>query len=125
MNGCDCAPTPGPVCMPPLRAGEVDGRYIDASTDLGIVGDKITSIATVAIGIYRADGTAITGNDLRLAGASWPNTLDDRGLRVTVGFYAPPASAGVPYWLTFTVNETLQGRLYIRDLTMTITPVLG
>jgi hypothetical protein len=39
VNGCDCAPTPGPVCMPPLRAGEVDGRYIDASTDLGFVGD--------------------------------------------------------------------------------------
>ena len=70
MSGCGCSPIPGPVCMPPLRAGEVDGRYIDASTDLGIVGDKITSIATVAIGIYRADGTAVTGNDLRLAGAS-------------------------------------------------------
>jgi len=113
------------VCIPPLRAGEVDGRYIDASTDLGIVHDKITDIATVAIGIYRADGAPVTGNDLRLAGASWPNTLDATGLRVTVGFYAPPGSANVPYWITFTVNQTLQGRLYIRDLHMQVTPILG
>jgi hypothetical protein len=116
---------PGPVPIPPLRAGETDGRYIDVSTDLGVVGDHVTSIATVSIAIARADNAAHTSGDLRLAGASWPNSLDASGLRITVGFTAPQASAGVPYWVTLQVNTTNQGRLYIRDLTMVVAPVMG
>jgi hypothetical protein len=67
----------------------------------------------------------MTSSDLKLAGANWPNSLDVSGLRITVGFTAPQGSAGVPYWVTLMVNTTYQGRLYIRDLTMTVAPVLG
>jgi hypothetical protein len=122
---CCLPPTPEPVPIPPLRAGETDGRYLDVSTDLGVIGDAIPTIDTVSIAIARADGEPMTANDLKLAGASWPNSLDASGLRVTVGFTAPPGSAGVPYWITFTVNTTFEGRLYIRDLTMIVQATMG
>ena len=125
QSWCCGAPNYAPVPIPPLRAGEIDGRYIDTSTDLGVVGDKILDISTVTIAINRADGQSHTAGDLRLAGNNWPNTLDATGTVITVGFDAPPPSAGVPYWVTLTVNTTFQGRLYIRDLTMTVAPTLG
>jgi hypothetical protein len=122
---CSNATPPPPVPIPPLRAGEIDGRYIDVSTDLAVAGDKIDTIETVSIAISRLDGAAMTSNDLQLAGSDWPNALDPTGLIITVGFKAPAPSAGVPYWVTLTVNTTDEGRLYIRDLTMTVAPVLG
>jgi hypothetical protein len=125
FDACCGSPNTSPVPIPPLRAGETDGRYIDVSTDLGVVGDHVTDIATVQIAIARADNAAMTGNDLKLAGASWPNSLDAAGLRITVGFTAPPGSAGQAYWVTLSVNTTFQGRVYIRDLTMIPAPVMG
>jgi hypothetical protein len=124
-QSCCGAPNYSPVPIPPLRAGEIDGRYIDTSTDLGVVGDKIIDISTVRIAINRADGEIMTAGDLRLAGNNWPNTLDSTGFVITVGFDAPPDSASVPYWVTLTINQTYLGRLYIRDLTMTVAPILG
>ena len=125
FDACCSAPNYNPVPIPPLRAGETDGRYIDVSTDLGVVGDSIPDITAVSIGIFRADNEPMTSADLKLAGSNWPNSLDPSGLRITVGFTAPQGSASVPYWVTLTVNTTYQGRLYIRDLTMTVAPVLG
>jgi hypothetical protein len=125
FNACCGVPNYDPVPIPPLRAGEIDGRYIDTSTDLGVIGDKVPSIDQVTISITRVDGAAMTSNDLHLAGTDWPNTVDASGLVITVGFEAPHPSAGVPYWVTLTVNETYQGRLYIRDLTMTVAATLG
>jgi len=118
-------PNYDPVPIPPLRAGEIDGRYIDTSTDLGVVGDIIPSIDNVFVSVTRTDGAALTANDLQVAGTDWPNTLDDTGLIITVGFRAPIASAGQSYWITLTISETFQGRLYIRDLTMTVAPMMG
>lgn len=114
-----------PVCIPPLRAGEIDGRYIDVSADLAVVGDKVTDISTVSVAINRADGAPSTANDLRVGGSDWPNSLDATGTVITIGFTAPPGCAGVPYWVTLMVNTTYLGRLYIRDLTMTPAPVMG
>ncbi len=125
FSACCGVPNYSPVPIPPLRAGEIDGRYIDVSTDLGVTGDLVTDITTVSIAIARADGEPNTANDLQLAGSNWPNTLDPTGMIITVGFQAPYPSAGVPYWVTLTVSKTFQGRLYIRDLTMTVAPVLG
>ena len=122
---CCGTPNYAPVPIPPLRAGEIDGRYIDVSTDLGVVGDKVVTIETVTIAISRADGEPLTDDDLHVAGSDWPNSLDATGQRITVGFHAPPLSAGVPYWVTLVVDKTFQERLYIRDLTMTILPVMG
>jgi hypothetical protein len=122
---CCGAPNLAPVPIPPLRAGEVDGRYIDTSSDLGLVGDRIITIDDVAIVIARADGADMTDDDLRVAGGDWPNQIDASGLLITVGFHAPSGCAGVNYWVTLVVDKTLQERLYIRDLTMTPAPVMG
>jgi len=122
---CCGTPNYAPVPIPPLRAGEIDGRYIDVSSDLGSVGDKVTDIATVTIGVNRADGEALSEDDLHVAGSDWPNSIDASGMVITVGFHAPAGSAGVPYWVTLTVNKTALDRLYIRDLTMVVAPVLG
>lgn len=122
---CCGAPNYAPVAIPPLRAGEIDGRYIDTSSDLGVVGDRVINIDTVTIAINRADGEPLTDDDLHVAGSDWPNQLDGSGQLITIGFHAPPGSAGVPYWVTLVVDKTFQERLYIRDLTMTVLPVMG
>ena len=111
-----------PVMLPPMRAGEIDGRYIDFTADLGPVGDQIVSINDVTIDILRRDGFPMTASDLALAGPDWPNTLDATHLVVTIGLTAPTAAS---YKLTLTVNKTMQGRLFIRDLTLDVLAAMG
>jgi hypothetical protein len=60
------APNYNPVPIPPLRAGETDGRYIDVSTDLGVVGDSIPDITAVTIAIARVDDEAMTSSARRV-----------------------------------------------------------
>lgn len=108
-----------------MRAGEIDGRYIDTTPDLGAAGDAIPSASAVTLGISRSDGQPMTSADLMLAGANWPLSVDSSGLVVTAGFYAPASAAGVQYRLVLTVNKTIMGRLFIRDLTMVVSPLMG
>ncbi|HEY4153520.1 MAG TPA: hypothetical protein VGM38_09385 [Pseudolysinimonas sp.] len=114
-----------PVTLPAIRAGEIDGRYIDLTSDLGAVGDYIPSLSNVSIAIIRRDGFPMTSDDLALAGSDWPNTLDATGLIVTIGLAPPAAAAGVGYQLTLTVNKTLQSRLFIRDLDINVLAAMG
>ena len=114
-----------PILLDPIRAGEIDGRYVDLTTDLGAAADRIVSIGNVTIGIVRRDGFPMTSNDLALAGLNWPNAVDPTGLIVTIGLQAPASAAGIGYLLTITVNKTLQSRLYIRDLTIDVLALMG
>lgn len=116
---------PAPIMLPPIRAGEIDGRFIDLTNDLGAAGDSITSIDTVSFIITRRDGFSLTGDDLGLAGGSWPNAIDSTGLVVTVGLAPPFTSAGMSYGLAIMVNLTAQGRLFIRDLTIDVLASMG
>jgi hypothetical protein len=116
---------PPPVWLPPIRAGEIDGRYMDCTPDLGPTGDKFPSISTLSIGITRQDGAAVTSNDLQTAGSAWPNVLDTTQLIPTFGFMAPVEAAGVAYNLTLTCDVTAQSRLFIRDWMMLVAPTLG
>ena len=114
-----------PIQLPSIRAGEIDGRYIDLTNDLGAVQDRIVSLETVTITILRRDGFAMTADDLALAGFAWPNTLDSTGLILTIGLTAPAASALIQYRLTLTVNKTMQARLFVRDLTIDVLAAMG
>jgi hypothetical protein len=114
-----------PVWLPPIRAGETDGRFIDTTLDLGAVGDSIPSLANVSVDIARYDGTPLGAGDLAEAGSAWPNTLDTTNLILTVGLIAPAAAAGVTYWITITVNPTAQDRVWIRDLIITVAAQMG
>lgn len=114
-----------PIILDPIRAGEIDGRFVDLTTDLGAAADRIVSIADVTVGIIRRDGFPVTSNDMALAGLQWPNAIDDTGLIVTIGLQAPGAAAGIGYLLTITVNKTLQSRLYIRDLSIDVLALMG
>lgn len=114
-----------PVPMPAMRAGETDGRYIDATLDLGAAGDAIPSAAAVQIDIARVDGKATDSTDLQQAGSAWPNSLDATGLIFTVGLLAPASAAGRGYYLTMTVNKTVAGRVFIRDVSLMVAPLLG
>ncbi len=117
--------TPLPRTMPSMRAGETDGRYIDCTLDLGAVSDSIPNINAASVTIARVDGNAITANDLQPAGAAWPNTLDSTKLIPTFGFIAPAGAAGVDYKITITVNTTTQGRIFVRDVYMSVVNALG
>ena len=127
MSDCVCCGVSGydPIPIPPLRAGEVDGRYIDLSADLGTIGDSVPGLINISFGIARMDGIAMTSHDLQLAGSSWPNSLDPTGLIIDVGLFAPAASASIPYWVTLQVYKTYMGRIYLRDLTMTPAAAMG
>lgn len=114
-----------PIELPAIRAGEIDGRYINLTADLGAVEDSIPSLNVVSIAITRRDGFAMTVDDLALAGSSWPNTLDATGLILTIGLAPPATAAGSSYRLTLTVNKTLQSRLFIRDLTIDVLAEMG
>ena len=116
---------PVPILLSPIRAGEIDGRFVDLTNDLGAAGDKITDISTVSIGFVRKDGFPTTSDDLTLAGSDWPNTIDATGLVLTIGLNAPTTAAGVSYGVVLTVNKTLQGRLFIRDLTIGVLASMG
>lgn len=115
-----------PLDLPPIRAGEIDGRYVDFTSDLGPPGDQIPSLGVVSVAIVRTDGfPSVPGTDLMLAGSDWPNTLDPTQLILTIGLNAPSASAGSTYQVTITVNKTLQGRLFIRDLMIDVLALMG
>ena len=114
-----------PVPMPAMRAGETDGRYVDTTYDLGAAGDAIPSVAAVEIIIARADNIATDASDLQLAGDAWQNTLDPTGLILTIGLIAPPTAAGRLYYLTIKVAKTVAGRVYIRDVSLAVTALLG
>lgn len=108
-----------------MHAGEIDGRYVDATLDLGPAGDAIPSPSALAVTISRLDGKPMTADDLALAGSEWPICLDATGLIPSIGFNAPAASAGRSYKITLTVTKTVQGRLWIRDVLMSVMPVMG
>ena len=114
-----------PILLDPIRAGEIDGRYVDLTSDLGAVGDSVPAIGNVTVGIIRRDGFPMTASDLALAGSDWPNSINSAGLIVTIGLNAPATAAGIGYLLTLTVNKTLQSRLYIRDLTIDVLASMG
>ena len=116
---------PVPILLDPMRAGEIDSRFIDLTNDLGAAGDQIFDLSAVSIGFTRRDGFPTTTNDLSLAGIQWPNTLDPTGLILTIGLLAPSTSAGVNYGIVLTVDKTLQGRLFIRDLTIDVLATMG
>jgi len=116
---------PVPILLNPIRAGEIDGRFVDLTNDLGAAGDKISDLSTVSVGFVRHDGFPATTNDLGSAGVDWPNTLDPTGLILTIGLSAPSTAAGVNYGIVLTVDKTLQGRLFIRDLTIDVLATMG
>ena len=117
-------PTP-PVWLPPIRAGETDGRYLNCTPDLGPFGDSIPSLSAVSLAIARQDGRPTSSADLQPAGSAWPNTLNSTGLIPTFGLIAPSGGTGVTYVLTMTVNTTAQGRVFIRDMYIQIAALLG
>ena len=116
---------PPPTELPAMRAGEIDGRYMDCGPALLPVGDFIPSISNVTVTVTRRDGNTLTSADLQPAGAAWQPTLSANGLIVTWGWYAPPTSAGVAYLLTLEANPTQEGRTFIRDWLMSVLPLLG
>lgn len=116
---------PPPTELPAMRAGELDGRYMDCSPALTPVGDLITDLSTVTVTVTRRDCQEMGVNDLQPAGGAWENALDPTGMIVTMGWSAPPGSAGVTYLLTLQASPTKEGRVFIRDWTMSILPLMG
>jgi len=116
---------PGPPWMPPIRAGDTDGRYVNCALELGPLQDVIPSIRDVSYVIVRQDGRPLDASDITSAGTSWPDTVDDTGLIITFGFKVPPTNPGRVYQITLTVNKTAQGRIYVRDVMIQVTPKLG
>jgi len=117
--------SPPPVVWPSMRAGEGDWRVLDCTPDLGPVSDTIPSTGVMTVAISRMDGALMTANDLQTGGSNWPNTLDSTGLMPSLGFSAPAGAAGVIYIITLTVNKTTQGRLFIRDIFLSVLPRMG
>lgn len=116
---------PLPILLPAIRAGEIDSRFVDLTADLGSAGDMIPSLSVVSIGFSRRDGFPITDNDLGLANKSWPNTLDPTGLILTIGLLAPSSAAGISYGMSVTINQTMQGRIFIRDMIIDVLASMG
>jgi hypothetical protein len=109
-----------------MAAGEITPRYMDCTPELGPIGDFFANIGVCSVGITRQDGNAITQNDLALADAGpYPPFLDTTGLIPTFWYNAPVLSAGVTYYLTLTVNATMNKRLFIRTWVMLIAGKLG
>jgi hypothetical protein len=116
---------PGPPWLPPIRAGDLDGRYINCTPDLGAYGDVIPAIQDVSYVIVRQDGRPLDATDIASAGNAWPDTIDTTGLILTLGFKVPLTNPGRVYQITFTVNKTAQGRVFVRDVMIQVTPKLG
>lgn len=116
---------PPPTELPAMRAGELDGRFLDCTPALAPVGDLFTDISTLSVTVTRMDGGAMTANDLQPAGGAWSSTLDAAGQIPTFGWIAPLGAAGVTYLLTLTCSPTKQGRVFIRDWILNILPLLG
>ena len=125
MSGSSPPPPPLPVWLPPMRAGETDGRYLNCTPDLGPFGDSFPSLSVLTLTIARQDSRALSAADLQSAGSAWPDTLDSTGLIPTFGLTAPSGAAGVTYQLTLTANTTVQGRLFIRDMYIEIASIMG
>lgn len=115
---------PPPTQLPPMRAGETDGRYMDCSPALAPVVDNFGNILDVTITVTRVDAMPMTLTDLQpdpAVGAS----LDPTGMIATFWWIAPADNPGVDYILTLTANQTVGGRLFVRDWSMSIVPLLG
>lgn len=115
---------PPPTPLPPMRAGETDGRYMDCSPALAPVGDNFGNILDVTIAITRADAMPMTATDLQPNPAIGPS-LDTSGMIATFWWIAPVGNTGVDYILTLTANPTVNDRLFVRDWSMSIVPLLG
>jgi hypothetical protein len=103
-----------------MRAGEIDGRYLDCTPALAPIGDFFASIPVLTI--RRIDGAPMTANDLASAGGGWGDTLDATNRVATYGFIA--GSAVATYLLRMTATTT-QGRTFVRDWRMSVLPELG
>lgn len=118
-------PPPEPRWLPPIGAGEIDGRYMNCTPDLGPFRDTFPSNSVLSYVITNMNGQPITASDLQQAGSAWPNTLDPTQLIPTIGLNAPAAAAGNSYQITLTANKTTQGRLFIRGFYIEVVPILG
>jgi hypothetical protein len=115
---------PPPTSLPPMRAGETDGRYMDCSPALAPVDDSFINILDVTITVTRADTTPMTDTDLQPDPVVGPS-LDPTGMIATFWWIAPVGNTGADYILTLTCNQTVGGRLFVRDWSMSIVPLLG
>lgn len=115
---------PPPTELPAMRAGELDGRYMDCTPVLAPVGDLFNSIGDITITVARRDGQAVTNGDLQPAGGAWEPLLDTTGRIATFGWIAPVSAAGVTYLLTLS-GQTKEGRTFVRDWIMSVVPLLG
>lgn len=116
---------PPPTELPPMRAGETDGRYMDCSPVLNPVSDSFTDITTVSITVTRADAAPMTSTDLQPAASGWTPSLDPTGTIATFGWTAPLTNTGAFYILTLTANPTAADRVFVRDWSMAVVPLLG
>lgn len=120
----DFASYPTPTQLPPMRAGETDGRFMDCSPALIPVADAFTNILTVSIAVARADAAPMTAIDLQPDVTIGPS-LDPTGMIATFWWIAPVGNVGADYILTLIANPTSGGRVFERDWTMSIVPALG
>ncbi len=111
---------PPPTELPGMRAGEIDGRYLDCTPALAPVGDKFVGVP--ALTITRIDGVDLGPDDLASAGVAWADTLDTTARVPTYGFAAGTATA--TYLLRIS-DATSQGRTFIRDWRISVVPRLG
>jgi hypothetical protein len=111
---------PVPTELPAMRAGEIDGRYMDCTPALAPVGDFFVSVP--ALQIRRIDGAPMTSADLASAGHAWDDTLDPTRRIPTYGFIGGTATAT---YLLRIVATTDQGRSFVRDWRMSVLPELG
>lgn len=103
-----------------MRAGELDGRYLDCTPALAPVGDSFTTIPELTI--RHIDGTDMMAGDLTSAGAGWPDTIDATNRIPTYGFLAGTTVA--TYLMRITAT-TVQNRTFVRDWRMSVLPELG
>ena len=114
---------PPPTPLPPMRAGEIDGRYMDSSPALAPLADNFGDILDITITVTRVDALPMTLTDLQPYVAIGP-TLDATGTIATFWWTAPIANVGTDYFLMLSAMTT-GGRLFIRDWSMSILPLLG
>ena len=111
---------PVPTELPAMRAGEVNGRYLDCTPALAPVGDRFIQIPVLTI--RRIDGAAMTSADLASAGSAWPDVMDATNRSPTYGFIAGTNTA--TYLMTQT-GPTVEGATFVRDWRMSVLPELG
>jgi hypothetical protein len=114
---------PPPTPLPPMRAGEIDGRYMDCSPALAPVADNFSDILDITITVTRVDTLAMTLTDLQPYVTIGP-TLDATGMIATFWWTAPTTNVGTDYLLMLSAMTT-GGRMFIRDWSMSILPLLG